>query len=190
MLSVGAAATVIVADAAFPVPPLVEETAPVVLVKLPAAVPVTLTTSEQLPLVAAEPPVSEMLVLPAVAAGVPPQVEVSPLGVAITNPAGSASVKATPDSPTVFAPGSVMLKLSVVLALTPMLVVPNASAITGGATTAIDAEAVPPAPPSFEATAPVVSFGAPAAVPVTFTEKLQEVFTAKLPPLKAIRFVA
>jgi hypothetical protein len=36
------------------------------------------------------------------------------------------------------------------------------------------AEAVPPVPPSVEVTAPVVLFFVPAVVPVTFTEKVQE----------------
>jgi hypothetical protein len=189
-LSVGAAATVRLAEAVFPIPPLIEETAPVVLVKVPAPVAVTLTTKEQLPVVAAEPPVSVMLVVPAAAVAVPPQVEVSPLGVVITNPAGSVSAKPTPDSPTVFAAGSVIVKLRVVLALSAMLAAPNVSAITGGATTAIDADAVPPVPPSLEETVPVLLFDAPAAVPVTFTEKLQELFTARLPLFKEIKFVA
>ena len=189
-MRVGVAATVRLAEAVFPVPPFVEDTAPVVLVKLPVAAPLTLKLTEQFPATPADPPLSRTLVEPAVAVSVPPQLEVSPLGVAITNPAGSVSVKAMPDSPTVFARGSVMVKLSVVLALSPMLLDANASAITGGATTAIDAEAVLPVPPSFEETVPVVSFGAPAAVPVTFTEKVHDVFTARLPPLKEITLVA
>ena len=55
----------------------------------------------------------------------------------------------------------------------------NALAIDGGATTLTLAEAVPPVPPSVEVTLPVVLFCCPAAMPVTFTENVQEVLCAK-----------
>ena len=51
----------------------------------------------------------------------------------------------------------------------------NDSASVGGAITWILAEAVLPLPPSFEVTLPVVFCWFPAAIPVTFTEKLQDV---------------
>ena len=62
---------------------------------------------------------------------VPPQLFVSPLGVATTNPAGSVSVKATPVSATVFAAGFVMVNVSVVMPLNTMVVGLNAFAIDG-----------------------------------------------------------
>src|ERR1700739_3353785 len=43
---------------------------------------------------------------------------------------------------------------------------------------------VVPVPPSFDDTAPVVFGRAPAPTPVTLTAKLQEPFTAKVPPLR------
>ena len=65
----------------------------------------------------------------------------------------------------------------------------NTFAIDGGATTLMEAEAVPPVPPSVEVTLPVVLFCSPAAVPVTFTENVQELFAAIVPPLRLITFV-
>ena len=61
LVIVGGATTVRVALAVPPVPPLVELTAPVVLFRLPAVVPVTLTTKVQLELTPSEPPVRVML---------------------------------------------------------------------------------------------------------------------------------
>ena len=84
----GAATTVKVAVAVFPVPPLVELTEPLVLFLSPAVVPVTLTTKVQLELAAIDPPVSETEPDPAVAVAVPPQLLLSPFGVATTNPVG------------------------------------------------------------------------------------------------------
>jgi len=75
--------------------PKVDETGPVVLLYVPGMLEVTLTLTAQEPLSATEPPVSEMLPLPAVAVAVPPQLLVSPLGVATTTFAGRLSVNAT-----------------------------------------------------------------------------------------------
>jgi len=60
----------------------------------------------------------------------------------------------------------------------------KALAMAGGATTPMLADAVPPLPPSVEVTFPVVLFLVPAAVPVTFTEKVQVVLAAKLAPAR------
>ena len=57
-------------------------------------------------------------------------------------------------------------------------------AMDGGATTLIEAEAVPPVPPSFEVTWPVVLFFVPAVVPVTLTEKVQDALAARLAPVR------
>ena len=113
----GGVATVKLAEAVLPVPPLVELTAPLVLVYCPDAVPVTFTTRVQLVLTAMLPPVREMLVEPATAVAVPPQVLERPFGVETTSPVGSVSVNATPVSATVFAAGLVMVKVSVVVAI-------------------------------------------------------------------------
>jgi hypothetical protein len=65
----------------------------------------------------------------------------------------------------------------------------KALAIDGGATTLIEAEAVPPVPPSVEVTALVVLFCVPAAIPVTLMENVQLAFAAKVAPLRLITFV-
>ncbi len=121
---------------------------------------------------------------PAVAVATPPQVLVSPLGVATINAPGKVSVNATPFSGDVLAAGLVMVKLSVVLLPTTMLAAPNALAIEGGATTGRLADAVPPVPPSVDVTLPVVLFFVPPLVPVTFTLKVQDVLAARLAPDK------
>lgn len=189
-LSVTALLTVRLAEAVLPVPPLVELTAPEVLVNVPPDVPVTFKEIAQLAPVASEPPLSETLVVPADAVAVPPQVEVSPLGEETIKPDGSVSESATPDSANVLAAGFVMVKLRLVLVSTGILDAPKPSAIVGGATTAILAEALPPVPPSVEVTLPLVLLIAPAVVPVTFNENVHEEFAARLAPLRLIRLVA
>lgn len=125
-LTVGAAVTERVALAVFPAPPSAEETGPALLVNVPALVPVTLTATVQLPATGIDAPVSEMLEPAATAVAVPPQAEVSPLGVEMTRPAGNESVKTTPDSATVSAAGLVMVKVSVVAAFSVMLLAAKA----------------------------------------------------------------
>src|SRR5215469_9041318 len=51
------------------------------------------------------------------------------------------------------------------------------------------ADAVLPVPPSLEVTAPLVLFCTPAAVPVTFTLKVQEALPARLAPDRLITLV-
>src|SRR6266566_2782177 len=70
---VGGVATVMLAEAVFPVPPLVELTAPVVLFFVPEVVAFTFTETEHELLTATVPPVKLTLPLPAVAVVVPPQ---------------------------------------------------------------------------------------------------------------------
>lgn len=182
--------TVRLAEAVLPVPPLVELTAPEVLVNVPPDVPVTFKEIAQLAPVASEPPLSEMLVVPADAVAVPAQVEVSPLGVDTIKPEGSVSVSATPDSANVLAAGFVMVKLKLVLVSTGIVDAPKPSAIVGGATTAMLTEALPPVPPSVEVTLPLVLLIAPAVVPVTFNENVHEEFVVRLAPLRFTRLVA
>jgi hypothetical protein len=60
-------------------------------------------------------------------------------------------------------------------------------AIEGGATTfRVAVLLVVPVPPSVDVTAPVVLFLVPAVVPVTFTEKVQELLAAIVPPERLI----
>lgn len=189
-LSVSGAVTVKLAEAMLPGPPLVELAAPVVLVKVPPDVPVTFNVIVQVAPKASAPPLSEMIVLPATAVAVPAQPFVNPGVGATAKPEGSVSKNATPDSLTVFAAGLVMVKVRLVVPFSAMPAAPKASAIEGGAATAIVAEALLPVPPSVDATLPVVLIGAPAAVPVTFSENVHEVFAARLAPLRLIRLVA
>src|SRR6516165_7257952 len=106
------ALTITVAVAVLPVPPFVEETAPVMLVLPPATVPVTLTENVQDAAAARVAPVRLTLLPPAATVMVPPPHEpVRPLGVATTSPAGNVSENATPVSG-VEALGLVIVKLS------------------------------------------------------------------------------
>src|SRR5262249_59878086 len=109
VVSGGGVPTVGFGVAVLPVPPLVEVTLPVVLVYWPAAAPVTVTLNWHWPLAAIVAPVSEMPV-GAVVVTVPPQIVAEAL--ATVRPVGSVSVKLTPVSETVFAPGLGMVKVS------------------------------------------------------------------------------
>src|SRR5882724_7952981 len=62
-----------------------------------------------------------------------------------------------------------------------MLAAPNALMITGGATTVTLAFEVLPVPPSVDVTCTLLFF-TPAVVPVTFTDNVHEVFTARVAP--------
>jgi hypothetical protein len=123
----------------------------------------------------------------AVVVSVPPQTVAEAL--ATVRPVGSVSVKATPVNATALAAGLVMVKVSEVVAFSAMLLGLKTLAIEGGATTLIDAEAVPPVPPSVEVTFPVVLFCVPAAMPVTLTENVQLELAARVAPLRLIVFV-
>jgi hypothetical protein len=142
----------------------------------------------QVLLVATVPPTSEMFPEPAAAVAVPPQVFVSPLGVATTIPTGNVSVNATPVSATAFAAGLVIVKVSEVVPFSGIFAAPNALAIDGGETTLTLADAVPPVPPSVEVTLPVVLFFVPAAVPVTLTAKVHDVLPARVAPVRLTKF--
>src|SRR5262249_4586742 len=181
---VGGLATVSVAEAVLPVPPFVEVTLPVVLFFTPAVVPVTSTLTVQVPLAAMEPPLNVREVFPAAGVNVPPQ-EVLALGVAATcTPEGSESVNPTPVSDSALAEGLVMVKLSVVVPLTGIVVGLNDLVIEGGATTVMLAEAVLPVPPLPEVTLPLRLFLTPAVTPVTLTATMQVPLAAMVPLLK------
>src|SRR5258707_945439 len=162
-----------------PVPPSVELTVPVVLLLLPAVVPVTSTEKVHEEPAAGDavsvPPERLMVLLPANAVIVPLPHEPVTLGVAATTtPAGKLSVKATPLSAlAVF--GLVMVKLSVLVAFNAMLVGLKALLMVGGATTVRLAVLLAvPVPPSVELMAPVVLSFTPAVVPVTSTENVHD----------------
>src|SRR5262245_28919998 len=182
----GGLATVRFAVAVLPVPPLTEVTAPVVLVYWPETAPVTVTENWHWPLAAIVAPVREMPV-GAVVVTVPPQIVAEALPT--VNPVGSVSVKLTPVSETVLAPGLVMVKVSEVVAFSAIVFGVKTLAIDGGATTLIEADAVPPVPPWVELTLPVVLFCRPAAVPVTFTLKLHELLAARVAPDRLMTLV-
>jgi len=185
LLIVGGLATVRLAVAVLPVPPLVELTAPVVFVNRPEAVPVTFTTTVHVVLgVAMFPPLRLMPLDPATAVTVPPHRLAKPFGVATSKPAGSVSANAIPLTAVAFAAGLVIVKVKAVVPFKGMDGTAKAFAMAGGAITPMLADAVPPLPPSADVTFPVVLFLVPAAVPVTFTEKVQVVLAAKLAPAR------
>ncbi len=172
-----------------PVPPSVEVTALVVLFLLPAVVPVTSAEKVHDDPAAGDavrvPPERVMLPLPATAVIVPLPQEPVTLGVAATaTPAGRVSVKATPLRALAVL-GLVMVKLSVLLAFSAMLVGLKALLMVGGATTVkLAVLLVAPAPLSVELMAPVVLDLLPALVPVTFTLMEHVPLEASVPPVK------
>lgn len=178
----GGDATVRLAVAVLPVPPLVDVTVPVVLVYTPEAAPVTVTLNWHCPLAAMVAPVSEIPV-GAVVVNVPPQTVADAL--ATVSPVGSVSVNATPVSDTAFAAGLVIVNVSEVVAFRAIEVGLKTFAMEGGPTTLMVAVLLTlPVPPSVEVTLPVVLAFAPAVVPVTFTEKVHEAFAAMVPPAR------
>jgi hypothetical protein len=80
--------------------------------------------------------------------------------------------------------GFAILNVRLVLAFSGIEPAPNALLIVGGLATVILADAVLPAPPFVELTVPVVLFFTPEVVPVTFTERVHEVLTAAVPPVR------
>jgi len=129
---VGGASTMMLAEAVLPVPPLVELTALVVLSFWPAVVPVTLTLTLQDALAATVPPLRLIDPLPAVAVTVPWQPLETAGGVAITSPAGSESVNASPFSATVFPAGFVIVKVRPVVPFSGIVAAPKVFEIDGG----------------------------------------------------------
>jgi hypothetical protein len=156
------------------------------LVKCPGLAPVTVTLNwHWLPGAMVAP--DNAIPVGALVVSVPPQTVAEEL--AIVRPVGSVSVNATPVSGSTFAAGFVMVNVSEVVAFNAMLLGLNTLAMDGGASTLMLAEAVPPVPPSVEATGPVVLFCKPAAIPVTFTKNVQDALGARLPPVRLIVFV-
>jgi len=176
LVMVGADTAAKIAEAAVPVPPLLELTVPVVLFRLPAVVAVTFTDTLQLPPTGIDPPV-RLSELP-LAVKVPPQVLLVFGVLATVIPVGSVSLTATPVSASVLAAGLVMVSVSVELEAAPtgMLLGANALVMVGGASTVRVAEALVPIPPLVDVRVPVVLVKTPPAVAVTFME------TVQLPP--------
>ena len=80
--------TVSVSEAVLPVPPFVEETALLVLVKIPVLEAVTVVVTLQEEPAPIDAPLRLMLLTPAVTVRVPPQVLVVPAGVVLTTVPG------------------------------------------------------------------------------------------------------
>jgi hypothetical protein len=179
LLIVGGVTTVTLAEAVPPVPPSVELIAVVVLFFTPTVVPVTFTEKVHVPFTASVAPDRVIELPPAVAVIVPPpHVPVCPFGVDTTRPAGNESENAMLLRLCVVF-GLVMVKLRLVLPFSGIVGAPNVLLIVGGATTVMLALLVLPVPPFVEVTLTELFF-TPPVVPVTFTEKVQELFAASV----------
>jgi hypothetical protein len=172
----GGPKTTILAVAVPPVPPSVELMVPVVLTWFPELIPVTLMENEHEPFGGNVPPERvtkdwpEMLPVCAV----PPHAPKLPTVGVIDTPLGKVSPNAIPVSATVGS-GLVILNVRLVVPRIGMVAAPNALAMVGGPTTAMEAFAVLPVPPLEEVTVTLLFF-TPGVVPVTFTENAQEAF--------------
>lgn len=179
--------TLRLAEAVAPLPPLTDVTALVVFVKLPTRLAFTFKLNVHDALAARLAPVRLMLLVPLIAVMVPAMHDpVRPEGLAITIPGGKLSENPTPVSVSVFEAGLASVKVRLVVPFIAILDDPNDLVMVGGASTLMPADAVPPVPPSFDVTAPVVLFCAPAAVPVTLTLKVHEELAASVPPARAM----
>ena len=189
VVSVGGKVTLKLAEAVLPVPPLVEVTAAVVLVKSPPAVPFTFTITVQEPLTASVAPDRLTLFAPAFAVVALPVHAFETTGeLASTIPAGKVSLNPTPVSASVFAAGFVSVNVKVVPPFNGILAAPNALVIEGGARTVILADAVAPVPPSTDTTALVVLVTVPVVALVMFTANVQALLSANVAPDKLTLF--
>ena len=115
------------------------------------------------------------------------------LGVVATcRPLGNVSLTARPVSVTVLPVGLVMVSVSVVFEPVPtgMLLAPNDLVMVGGISTEMLAVAVPPVPPSFELTLPVVLVFVPDVVLVTLPVMVQLLLVGIEPPLMLTALLA
>src|SRR5207247_8518585 len=103
----------------------------------------------------------------------------------VVTPAGSVSLNPTPVNAAVVLL-FVIVKVSVEVPFSGMLVGLNALAIEGALSTVMVADAVFPCAVSFEVTLPLVLFFTPAVAPVTVTVIWQLALTATDPPLTVI----
>jgi hypothetical protein len=166
-----------------PVPPSVEVTAPVVLSKLPADAPVTVTEKEQAGLVATVAPDSEMVRVVAVVVSVPPHtVE---LESATVRPVGRMSEKPTPVRLAALGDGFVIVNPSEDVPPSGIVDGLKAFAMVGGATTVRVAEELFEADPdSVAVTGPELFAKAPALVPFTTADTVQLAPAARVPPVR------
>jgi len=189
----GGKTTATVAKAVPPVPPSIEVTAPVVLFCTPVATLVTFKLKAQDALVDRLAPERLMLLPPGFAVSVPLLHEpLNPLGVEMTSPAGSVSVKPMPlNEAATF--GFAMMKLRLVLPFSAIDATPKVLVMSGGTTLAGGptfklADAVFPLPALVDVTAPVVLVRFPVDVPCTVTLNVHELFAAMLAPVRATLF--
>jgi hypothetical protein len=152
------------------VPPFDEETV-TELFCMPSATPVTFTEKVQMVPAASVAPVRLTVPEPAAALIVPPQVPLSPFGVATARPEGKVSVKLTPVRVDAFA--LVIVKLNEVLPPTAMEAAPKPLLMAGGPTTVTLAVPVLPAPPLADVTLTEL-FCTPPAMPVTLIPRVQD----------------
>jgi hypothetical protein len=172
-----AAVTARVADAVPPLPPWVDETAPVTLLLAPVVVPVTLTETEHDAVLASDPPVRLTLPDAATAVTVPPHVFVI-AGVAdTTNPDGRGSEKAMPLKAVVLF-GFVSEKVNVDALFTMIEVGLNAFEIVGGPAVTVSVPLVVAVPGELFAEIDTEFTREPCWVAVTDTEMVQVAFPA------------
>src|SRR5687768_3086943 len=150
------ALTVKVFEAVFPVPPLVEATAPLVLAYVPTLAAVTLTVTVHDPPADTVPPLRLTLPPFAAAMTVPPEQVVAPPGVPVfCKPAGYISENATPVR-ALFRFGFVIVKVSVDVPPARIGFGAKTFEMLGGCKTVKEAEATPVepvfVPPSVEET--------------------------------------
>src|SRR5437868_561389 len=184
LMITGGATTVTDAFEVLPVPPSVDVTC-TLLFFTPAVVPVMFTETVQLAVNASVPADRLTEPEPATAVAVPPQVLLSPFGVATTVPAGRVSVNATPVSATLVF-GLVMLNVSEVVPFNGIVKAPNDFVIVGGAATVRFAVAVLPVPPFVELTLPVVLVYWPEVAPVTVMLNTHWLLAAIVAPVRLI----
>jgi len=174
---VGGATTVTVAVAVFPVPKAASDTV-TLFTFVPSVTPVTFTPTVHEPPPAGKVAPESETVPGRAATASPVHVFDRLLGLAITKPAGSVSVKLTLVSAFV----AVIVNVRLVVPLSGITGAPNAFVMVGGVPTTSVAVAVFPvtvAPVSSCAViAEVVLTLAPPVVPVTCTETVQEAFAA------------
>jgi hypothetical protein len=165
----GTVPTVRVAEAVRPVPPVVELTAPVVLLEAPRVELVTLTETTQLPLAGMVAPLRLIVAEPAVAPVTVPEVQVlvRPGVLATVIPAGNVSLTATPVWLVVVL-GLVMVRVSVEVEPDTMAVGLNVLPMVGGTGAGLSAIRIAPGNEAETVTEPVpvlpaVAFSAQAA---------------------------
>ena len=136
------ALTVNVSDAVLPVPPLVDDTAPLVLAYVPVLAEVTLTVTVHVPPADTDPPLRLMLFALATAVSVPPHVFVVLVGVVFVTPSRYVSENATPVR-ALFKFGFDIVNVSVDVPFTRIGLGENNFVMLGGCRTVSDAVALP-----------------------------------------------